>query len=237
MEPKILVAAPTSKHKDYILNEYVTLLKNLSFKNYEIYIVDNSPAPRFELWDSLNIPSAWIDPRNKSSFQFIWESQNQIRNYFLDGDYTHLVMIETDLLPPAGIIEHMLAFDKDVVAMPYFIYKGEESILMDQEIADFWTGGETRNYTMEESFRRFDGKLQQGFSMGFGCVMFKRGVIAGLPFRYISDEMVRNSADGGAHPDSFWYADAYMNSLKVYRDTSMLINHYNQDWNTIAGTN
>lgn len=234
MKQKVLVAAPNSVHKNYIFCEYFTMLKNLSHDNYEFFIVDNSPDnSNKELYEQLGIPYKWINPKGKSSFQFIWESQNEIRNYFLDGDYTHLCFIETDIIPPPWILDYLLAHDKPVVGVPYFIYKNDDSILMNQEIDPFWTGGNTRNYSLEESFQQMTGELQQAFSIGFGCILIERWVVAQFPFRYVPDEYVRNDISGGSHADSFWYADLYMAGMDVFLDPSFVVPHYNLDWSTI----
>ena len=42
MTPKILLALPTSSHKDYCLNDFTKMLKSLTYPNLHIYIVDNS---------------------------------------------------------------------------------------------------------------------------------------------------------------------------------------------------
>ena len=42
MKPKILVGCPTSFHKEYCLNEYAKSVKELSYNNYDILLVDNS---------------------------------------------------------------------------------------------------------------------------------------------------------------------------------------------------
>lgn len=238
MKEKILVAAPNSFHKNYVACEYFTLIKNLSHGNYDIVIADNSPDNcNKDLYEQLGIKHLWINPKGKSSYQFIWESQNAIRNYFLDGDYTHLCFIETDLLPDPSILEYLTAYNLPVVGIPYFIYKGETSMLMNQQIDAFFTGGETRNFTLEESFRLMDGKLRISFSIGFGCVMIERWVIATFPFRYMPDQNVRNDASGASHADSFWYADLFIQGMEVYLDTSMVVEHRNQDWMQIDVNN
>lgn len=232
MKEKILVAAPNSFHKNYIAKEYFSLIKNLSHPDYEIFIADNSPNnENKDLYDQLGINYVWTNPKGKNSFQFIWESQNEIRNYFLDNkEFTHLCFIETDLLPPPYILEYLLAHQKSVVGLPYFIYKDNDSILMNQELDPFWTGGETRNFTLEESFMQMKGDLKMAFSIGFGCVMIERWVVATFPFRFTNDKNVQNDASGPSHADSFFYADLFMAGLEVYLDTAMPIDHYNQDW-------
>lgn len=230
--PKVLVAAPNSFHKNYVATEYFSVVKNLTYPNYDLFFVDNSPNNcNKELYESLGLKYKWVNPENKSSILFIWESQNEIRNYFLDNkEYEYLMFIETDLIPPPDIIEKLIVHQKPVVGAPYFIGKLEKTILMNQEVDEFWTIGETRNKTIEESFLMCDGKLKQAFSIGFGCTLIERFVIAHFPFRYMPDEHVQNDASNPAHADSFFYSDLFINYLDVYLDTSLIIEHKNQDW-------
>jgi hypothetical protein len=231
MKEKILVAAPNSVHKNYVASEYFSLIKNLTHPNYDILIVDNSPGnANKDLYEELGINYAWIDPKGKSSYHFIWESQNHIRNHFLDGDYTHLCFIETDILPPPWILEYFVSYGVPVVGAPYFIYKNDSSLLMNQQIDAFYTGGETRNFTLEESFHQMKGKMNMSFSIGFGCVMIERWVVARYPFRFQENQYVRNDAAMPSHADSFFYADLWMDGIQVYHDTSLVVEHRNLDW-------
>ena len=40
--PKVLIAAPTSVRHDYIIDEYLASLNNLSYPNYDVYLVDTT---------------------------------------------------------------------------------------------------------------------------------------------------------------------------------------------------
>jgi hypothetical protein len=239
MENKILVAAPNSHHKNYIAEEYFSLIRNLTHPNYDIFIADNSPNnANKDLYEQLGIKYQWNDPKGKSSYHFIWESQNNIRNYFLDNpEYTHLCFWETDILADPGILEYLTAYKVPVVGIPYFIYKGSDTILMNQQLDIYFTGGETRNYSLEESFRFMNGRLKFAYSIGFGLVMIERYVVAHFPFRYTPDQYVRNSDKGPAHADSFWYADLFMSGMDVCLDTSRIAEHRNQDWMKIDVNN
>lgn len=233
-KPKVLVAAPNSYHKNYIFERYFTLIRNLNFDNYDIFIVDNSPENKNkDLYEELGIDYKWVNPAGRSSHVFIWESQNEIRNRFLDGDYTHLFFLETDLLPQPWILDYLVSLNVEVAGCPYFIYKGNGTILMSQEVETLFTGGHTRNLEFEESFYKMDGKIQKGFAIGFGCLLMSRNIVARYPFRYQEDYLVRNDEVSPAHADSFWFGDLYLNGETVYFDTSMVIPHMNQDWLTI----
>lgn len=230
--PRVLLAAPTSIHKDYCVHEWATLIKNLSYDNYEIYIVDNSPEQR-TIWSELGIKNDWISPKGKTSQQFITESQALIRHYFLNNEFDYLFFLESDLFPPIHILDYLVALNKPVAGCPYFIYKGDETILMNQEINTLIGSGLTRNYSIDESYNFFDGTLKRAFAIGFGCVLIKRDVLELIEFKFKDSKNIVNDTDSFSHADSFFYADCFMKNVPVYLDTSIVIEHRNQDWKKI----
>ena len=42
INPRILVGCPTSEHKKYAIKEYLEGIKNLSYENIHLVLVDNS---------------------------------------------------------------------------------------------------------------------------------------------------------------------------------------------------
>lgn len=218
---KILVVAPTSEIKDYIVYDYISLIKNLNYDNYDIFIVDNSSKSR-TIWEELGIKSQWVNPKGKSQIEVICESQNIIRDYFLaNPEYTHLLFIESDLLPSPDCLSLLLMHNKPVVGFPYFIYKWEDTKPMIIQSNDtlFKDTLETRLLELEEHFSIQDGTLKKAHSVGFGCTLIERWVLEKIKFRLNKSEYM--------HSDSFFYEDCYVNRIPVYVDTSMLVPHYN----------
>lgn len=228
---KILIAAPNSSFKNYCWDAW--LARARSFK-CDIFIADNSiNNENAVLYQKHNIKYAWNNPLGKSSFQFICESQNQIRDYFLENNYTHLFFIETDLLPPKQLLPLFECINVPVVSAPYFIQKGSHTSPMNQEIRGFGEHALTRNYSLFESFSFQNGDFHRCFSTGFGCSLIKREVIEQIEFRYIADSLVQEHVYGGSHPDSYFYADLYRLGIPVYLYTGIVVRHYNQDWNKV----
>lgn len=234
MKEKVLLSFPTSVFKDYVLNDFVTLIKNLDYDNYDILCVDNSKSDRSAMWAELGIKSIWYNPTNETPIEFITNSQNVIRDYFLEHkEYSHLMFIESDLLPNPNCMGILLAHDKPVVGLPYFIQKGNDTVLMLEEIELKYRTGLTRINTLQQSFSGFDGKLYRTFHLGFGCVLFKRFVIEKIKFRCVPDSKVKNNAIDPSHSDSFFYPDCVHNKIPVFVDKSYIVPHYNQNYLTI----
>jgi hypothetical protein len=223
MKNKVLLAAPNSFYKNYCFEDWILNAKRFGC---DIFIADNSPLnANKDLYKKHRINYTWINPHGKDSYQFICDSQNIIRDYFLAGDYTHLFFLETDLFPPRTILPLLESFSLPVVSAPYFIYKNRETLLMNQEIRFINDEALTRNYSLNESFGFTDGNLKQCFAVGFGCTLIERFVMEELPFRIHGESMT-----GEAHADSFFYADLQRCKIPSYLYTGIIIRHYNSSW-------
>lgn len=228
---KILLAAPTSVNKNYCIHEWISNARRFGC---DIFISDNSlNNENKELYIKYGINYSWVDPKGKTSVCYITESQNQIREYFLAGDYTHLFFLETDLFPHPSLLSLLHSLDLPVVSAPYFIYKGNSTIQMNQEIKIVGRQAITRNYSLKESFLFTDGNVHQCYSVGFGCTLIKRGVVETLPFRYTGDNLTCNEDGSASHSDSFFYSDLQRLKIPAYLYTGNVVRHYNSDWSNI----
>lgn len=239
MKNKILLASPNSSVKNYCWNDWLDRARSFGV---DIFISDNSLNDENKsLYEKHNIPYVWTNPLGKASFEYICESQNKIRDYFLGNNYTHLFFLETDLFPSKSILPLFECFDVPVVSSPYFIYKGAHTAPMNQEIRGFGDEALTRNYSLSESFQFHDGELKRCFSTGFGCTLIKREVLEGrkhssfegVKFRWIGDSLVVEDPSGGSHADSYFYADLQRLKIPSYLYMGTLVRHYNQDWSKI----
>lgn len=225
---RVLLAAPTSANKNYCAEEWVSNAKR--FKQ-DIFISDNSlNNSNKEFYKKHNINYSWVDPKGKTSVQYITESQNQIRDYFLKNDYTHLFFLETDLFPHPSVLSLLQSLDLPVVSAPYFTFRGNGTILLNQEIKIVGSQAITRNYSLKESFNFTDGNVHQCYSCGFGCTLIKRSVVEALPFRYTGDNLTCNEDGSASHSDSFFYSDLQKLKIPAYLYTGVNIRHYNSDW-------
>lgn len=225
METKVLISAPTSAVKNYCLFEYISHVRAMEC---DYLLVDNTPGnANKHLYDILNVTWAHCKPEGKTTYQAITDSQNVIRDYFLKGNYTHLLLIESDLLPPPNIKDRLLAHNKAVVGCPYFIFTGQDTKLMIQEMSqNKGSFGMFSALQLRSSFLAMDGNLQQIHGMGFGCTMIARDILEHVKFRCTPDALTKNEA----WSDSFFYDDMMRVGIPVYVDTSITVPHMNQDW-------
>jgi len=222
--PKILLAAPTSTYKQYIFLEWYLHASTLTYPNYEILIVDNSRDKTYhQELRKMGINCFYLDPKDKTNHEYITDSQNMLRTYFLDNNFAYFFSLEVDIFPPKNIIEKLLIADKDVISAPYFIDYGFKSRLL---ISYFEQTSEKEYKTifpeMDKLFIFMDGIVKQTYENGIGCTLIKRHVLEKIRFR------IEKFSPG--HSDKYFYMDLYESTIHSWMDTSILVRHFNSDW-------
>ena len=74
--PKVLIGAPTAAPYAYCLEEYVTRVKNLTYKNYKVMLVDNSEK---ETYDKVIEKQGILAAKYP---QFIQDSRERLAQFF-----------------------------------------------------------------------------------------------------------------------------------------------------------
>jgi hypothetical protein len=225
--PKVLIATPTSIYKDYVLLEWYTWISNLTYDNYEIMMVDNSlDVHYFQKLKSLGIPCMHVSPVGKVPREFMCQSLNKLRDYFLKNNFDIFISLESDILPPRNFIEKLISCHKPVISAPYFYDFGEKSNIL------LWVFNqtsekkfETHKATMKEGFIFMDGKVKQLYQSGIGCTMIAREIIKKIPFRW--------NPSKPEFADSWFYYDLMKLKIENYIDTSFLCKHYSSNWSEI----
>lgn len=220
---KVLVGAPQNEIKMYAWPKYIERARSLTYKNYDLFFVDNSATKdNARQIQKEGFTCQWLNPQNKPNQLYIVDSLEIIRRKAITENYDALVILETDIIPPVDFIERLLLHQKEVVSGTYFIGHGEESHLMLQQIEKV---GTQRNASVIKNGRDInyaDGKLHQVYAAGMGCMLIMRSVFTQIKFRW--------QAGIDAHPDTFFAEDLHVNDIPQYVDTSFICEHLNQSW-------
>jgi len=224
---KVLVGTPHYEGKNYCLDNYVNAVKTLTYHNYDVLVVDNSQDRKnVKKIKKMGVPAVHIKRKNKSTREVLAESHNYLREAAIKGGYDFLLHLESDIIPPANVIERLLSHQLPVVSGSYFVGFGDERHLMVQEIEPQKTGvRQTINLIYGNDRKYFDGKLHEVYACGLGVTLIHREILEKFPFRYIKGLDI--------HPDSFFAHDLNKNGKKQYLDTSILCEHDNRDWKYI----
>ncbi len=121
--PKVLVGCPTYEGMNYCLAEFINRIKELTYKNYKILIVDNSDKGEFfEKLKKIEGIELIRDTNGKTNMDKLVNSRNRIIDFALMENYEFILMLDQDVIPPKNVIEELLACNKDVVSALYYNY-------------------------------------------------------------------------------------------------------------------
>ncbi|MFH1209366.1 MAG: glycosyltransferase [archaeon] len=223
MNSKILVGCPTSNHKKYCVKEYLEGIKNLTYKNFDVVVVDNSEDDGYykEL-KKLGV-NVIKDKYFENARDRIVHSRNILRKKVLDEGYDYLLSLEQDIVPPKDVIERLLEHKKDIISGLYF-YLGDDKKTLLPVVWVHYEGKYARRLYLNEVT---GNRIIEAITCGLGCVLIHRKVLEEIEFRYVKEK---------PSWDDLWFSeDARTKGFKVYVDTSIKCKHYNKgmDWNNI----
>lgn len=237
--PKVLIAAPTSNNKDYCFKEYAKNITNFTYPEKDYFFVDNSKDPNYyHKIIKAGFPCIHSEPKGEPAV-FIAECQNKIRQHFLKGDWDFLLMLETDVFPPANIIEWMIGFREAVFNVTYFVdYHGQTAVCCTYNCENHSREQQfsrTHIMPMLPAFHSFTGEQKQitdykiapdisAYSTGIGCTLIAREVM----------ELVAFKAGIGVQifSDSYFHKDLNEAGISNIYDTSIIVEHRRKGWQT-----
>lgn len=233
MSAKILVAAPTSRLKDYCFQDYAQQLRSFEYMNYDTFMVDNSTDPDYvkTIWEA-GIDAQHIEPGG-SPIEYVTLSQNMIRNKAINGGYDWLFMLESDVFVPPSILQYLMMHANDVHTFPYFIKNGLETTLCLQAITSRVQYQRAQVLDPMTSMSMFTGDVKpisqykigcdvELYATGIGCTFIHRSVLERFEFRI-------NKKAPHIFSDSYFYNDLRTKKQTAILDTTFLPVHRRAD--------
>lgn len=214
MDKKVLVGAPVYDGMEYCLNQFIESIKNFSYKNYEILLVDNSDGD--ELFNKLKSQGInIIKDKNPEEIKVrrVVSSRNIILSYALENNFDYVLMMDSDVIAPNNIIEELLSCNKDIVSGLYSAYftvngktkllPGAWALLTEDEFKEV-----KENYNLPEHIKsRFDmprhitkeeadsNSLMEVFMPSAGCMLISRKVFEKVKYDSIEEDGKIKKAD------------------------------------------
>jgi GT2 family glycosyltransferase len=220
---KILIGCPTSDTHEYALKEYLHTIKNLTYKNYDILLIDNSQDDSYlKKLKETNLPatkSVW----HKDARERIITSRNLLRQHVLDKGYDYFLSLEQDVIPPPDVLERLLQHKKRVITAIYFNYINAKEGTELAPVA--WS-----KINIEKGERYFikPSQLNTGLIRiavsGLGCILIHKSILEKVKFRYEQQH--------SAFDDVFFGLDCRKNNVSIYADTNLFCKHLlkNRPW-------
>lgn len=223
--PLVLLAAPVSRQKAYTLDAWLQHINRFSYPNYHIYLVDNS-ADRSHSRElqARGYRCGYVTPYEKRAPEFVAESQNELRRYFLAGEYDHFFSLECDNFPPLNIIELLLSYKVDNINIPYFLKQGAATTLgVQRSVINYQGWCANKVLAPFDSIKDFDGRMRQYFAPSLGCSLFSRRLMERIKFR-------TDPTNPNAFSDSFFHWDSNKLGVKPWVHMGIMCEHRRFTW-------
>lgn len=216
--PKVLVGCPTSFHKEYCLKLYADAVKNLSYGNCDILLVDNSPSDSYiNKIKALGI-NAIKGPYHENARDRIVISRNILKDYAIKNKYDYFLSLEQDVIPPKDIIERLLSHKKKVISGIYFARNIIDSKVLFIPLAykEVPSSDELPSMRPLNEQELFYGPiLVKIISAGLGCILMHKDILKEITFRY----------DLNTFDDRWFCIDLYNKKIDLYCDVSVKCKH------------
>lgn len=225
--PKVLLCCPQHESKMYCWGAWHERLMSLTYPNFNIFIADNSPT--MENVNYMNtferVKAVYTPDRKKGILSRINDSHKQCADFALANGYTWIFHLESDVFPPLDVIERLMSRKKLICSGTYDIFFGERRKAMIQtkeglprtihgfNVVDFLEHNEPSFY---------NGKLQEVFHAGLGCILIHTSTFKSIKFR------VQKGVD--FHTDTLFANDCYQFDKDIFVDTTVQCEHFNQTW-------
>lgn len=231
MNPKVLIVTCTISWKMYCWSEFVRQVVRQTFKEFDWLIIDNSEteenarmiAKYMQGQTVFNYEVQHLKPDSHPIKIRMADYLNIARQKVLDGEYSHLLVLEQDIMMPLDCIERLIKHNVPVVcALYHYNTNGEPDYPITND-----------NYLLMEyksghNIRQLEPKLLPTEGTPTGCLLIKREVLEKIKFR---------PDDQGGFPDCSFGRDTkdfkkFIDlSLECRHDDSISGNHY---WRGLA---
>ncbi len=226
--PRVLIATPIYDKKDYSLDTFLQDVGKISYPNYEHILIDNSTTEEYaESLKARGIQNVYHIKRGSNSREALARAQNFARHYALDHGFDYMFSLESDIHPPADVIQRLLIHNKEVITGLYMIGIGVDvpCITITEWVPKLMANG-TRLLTKEEA-----DEVKKGMGLipvhagGFGCCLIKKEILEMFSFRY--DPRFQS------HSDVYFFSDLYTAGIQAWVDTDIVCEHERSDWNKV----
>ena len=228
VESKVLVGCPTADAYAYCLDEYAKRVNELSYKNYDVLIVDNSKDDKYMEQIKRHGFNVLKGPCLDDVRERVIYSRNMIRDYFLKNGYDYFLSLEQDVIPPKDVIERLIRHKKEAVSGVYYKhfhitykYKGKPiktSKKIMPLICTLLPGMEGTDKAHLCSTKDVEGdRFFQIRGAGLGCLLMHRSILEKIKFR--------TDIERGTFDDLCLSNDLYHNKIPMYVDTSVKCKH------------
>lgn len=190
-------------------------------------------VPTYESITPDTFKAIWdMDKPCEVGFEFIRgydvaTARNKCVQTMLDGDWTHLLMVDNDVTPPKDALVNLLSHDKDVVS-GYYAHRDRnntETIVTnlckvgELDYMTQWDGDELRNELAKGNV------LIRIHGGGMGCILIKRHVFERISYPWYDWVNYRDPNRSMLSEDLYFCEKCVQERIKIYADARVSCGH------------
>jgi len=225
---RVLVGCPTSDHKEYCLENYAKALKELSYENFDILLVDNSKGDEYsEKIKALGLPVIRA-PYSEHARDRVINSRNLLREKALEGGYDYFLSLEQDVIPLPNIIEGLLRHKKKITTgTVYHLFPQKESKeWIERPLLALKSTSVKDKLTFLSAEQIYDlHALAEVDYCSMGCLLISKEVLKKIKFRYEEFSYRTDSADEVKWDDWCFCEDVQAMGEKIFADLGAKCEH------------
>ncbi|MDP3916759.1 MAG: hypothetical protein Q8Q42_00540 [Nanoarchaeota archaeon] len=215
MKASVLIGTPTHEEDKIFFESYFNSIKNQDYP-CKLIVADNSKSDDYS--NELKkknidvIKVSWID----SKYDRVLESRKEITKKFLEGDYTHLFWVDSDIILPKKAISVLLEANKDIISGVYLSSFTYPQFKLIHPVAYKLTHDENLRLPLQAGEIRIN-HVKEMHSVGFGCCLIKKEVAEKIRLRRIPNT--------SSTEDILFCSDARKNNYKTFIHAGVLCKH------------
>ena len=219
MTPKILIGTVTCDKYEYCLKEFLDAVKDLSYDNFDIHIVDNSKDKKYvEKLKTIHKDVTYL-PHKEELREMLIEGHNFLREKALKEGYDYLFLLDQDVIIPFNILKRLLEHKKKIITGLYYnIFNPPNHPHQNVLLPVLYKEGSDKNKVLQYKIEEVrDPRLLEVRQCGTGCLLIEKEVLKKIPFRF---EKGNNNYD-----DTWFCTDAIKSKYNIFCDTGMKCKH------------
>lgn len=141
------------------------------------------------------------------------------RELFLNSDCDYMLVIESDIIPPADTLVKLMELDADCAYGVYVFRKSPVVNIYEKYYPGAKNQGSSLSLQPEKLRRAVEARRLECTGGGLGCVLIKRHVLELIDFRL----------EPNAHCDTWFGRDVFHNDMLQMADMSVVCAHKRED--------
>jgi len=183
MKASVLIGTPTYDKDKIFFEDYSNAIKKQDH-SYDLLIVDNSEKDDYfnELKEKdINVIKI---PKTELKHDTVLRSREAIVKKFLEGNYTHLFWVDSDVIIPPKALSTLLEANKDIISGVYLSPFNYPQFSLIHPVAYKLTHKEELRHPLQSREIKIN-EIKELHSVGFGCCLIKREVLEKIKLRRI----------------------------------------------------